>query len=120
MRPLYKISLIIFCSTYHLFVQAQSLYAVKSVKKYTINSGILSGQVMDKDSKTALGGATVYIPDLKLGAVADSAGHYHFSPLPSGIYLIEVHSVGFKTVTKNVNINGNTEVNFELANTAIE
>ncbi len=65
-------------------------------------------------------GATVYIPDLKLGTVADAAGHYSFNSLPSGAYLLEVHSVGFKTLTRNITINGATTADFELSDEYVE
>ena len=41
--------------------------------------------------------ATVYIADLKLGAIADASGHYHFNNLPSGTYLVEVHAIGYSS-----------------------
>src|ERR1700741_4713119 len=119
-RSLYKISFGVLYLVLQLHLNAQSLYTVNHFKKYAVLSGVLSGSVTDKDSKAPLAGATIYIPDLKIGAVADSSGHYHFNALPSGIYLVEVHSVGFRTITKNVNINGNTIADFELVNAAIE
>ncbi len=82
--------------------------------------GSLSGKVSEKKSGAPLAGATVYIPDLKIGAVADSAGHYSFKSLPSGTYLVEVRFVGYKSVTQNVTVNGAVEDNFELADNAVE
>lgn len=83
-------------------------------------TGSLSGKVSEKKNSTPLAGATVYIPDLKIGAVADSAGHYSFKSLPSGNYLVEVRFVGYKSVTKTVTINGAVEENFELLDNAVE
>ena len=82
--------------------------------------GSLSGQVTDQKNKAPLPGATIYIPDLKLGAAADSGGFYHFSALPKGSYLVQVHYIGYKTVTRQVEINDSTIQNFELPEFAIE
>lgn len=120
MRSFYKMLFILLYIAIHGNVNGQSLYSAGTVKKFTVPGGALSGYITDKDNKAALTGATVYIPDLKIGAIADSAGYYHFNILPSGNYLVEVHSLGFKSITRNVTINGNTVVNFELAVTAIE
>ena len=81
---------------------SQSSNSVKSIKKTFIAIGTLSGKVVEKGKGSVLPGATVYIPDLKLGVIADANGQYHFNSLPSGAYLVEVHYVGFKTVIKNV------------------
>ncbi|MFT3933204.1 MAG: TonB-dependent receptor [Chitinophagaceae bacterium] len=82
--------------------------------------GSLSGTVIEKKTGNPLPAATVYITDLKIGAIADSNGHYVFKSLPSGTYLVEVRNVGFKSVTKNVVINGNVTENFELTDNAVE
>lgn len=88
--------------------------------KFIPVNGSLSGRVTEKSKGAALPGASVYIPDLKLGAIADSGGHYQFNVLPSGTYLVEVHSVGFKTFTENVVVSGETVVNFQLTDEYIE
>jgi len=77
-------------------------------KKNVSTSNTLLGRVIDKDKGTPLSGASVYIPDLRLGVIADTGGNYHFKNLPSGNYLLEVNFVGFKTLTQNVIINGTT------------
>jgi iron complex outermembrane receptor protein len=82
--------------------------------------GNLSGRITEKGKGNALPGATVYISDLKLGVVADSNGYYLFKGIPAGSYLVEAHSIGFKTTTKTVTVNGNTIVNFELADEFVE
>lgn len=82
--------------------------------------GTLSGRVTDQKRGTPLAGATVYIPDLKLGVAADSAGHYLFRSIPSGTYLVEVHSIGYKSVTRNIMINGSVNADFELLDNIIE
>ena len=89
-------------------------------KKTILPTGSLTGTVTEKKTGSALPAATVYISDLKIGAIADSNGHYNFKSLPSGTYLVEVRNVGFKSVTKNIVINGNVTENFELMDNAVE
>ncbi|PWU00675.1 MAG: TonB-dependent receptor [Bacteroidetes bacterium] len=101
-------------------IDAQTSMGRVLVGNDNVEGGTLSGQVSDKEKGNPLAGASVYIPDLKVGTVADSAGHYHFSKLPAGNYLIQVQSVGYKTITRTIQIKGNTIENFELTVFAIE
>ena len=80
----------------------------------SILSGSLSGFVGDSASGKPISAATVYIADLKLGAIADASGQYRFSNLPSGTYLVEVHAIGYSTVTRNVTVSGTVEMDFRL------
>jgi iron complex outermembrane receptor protein len=82
-------------------------------------SGSLSGRVTDKTG-APISGATVYIPDLKLGVVADTNGYYRFKSLPSGKYLIEVHSIGYKTFTRSVTVNGPVRFDLTLNDSYVE
>ncbi len=96
--------------------------AYKAASKITSLPGIgsLSGRVTDKAKGNALGGASVFISDLKLGVVADSSGSYRFNNLPAGKYLVEAQYVGYKAQTKNVAISGVTIQDFELADAFVE
>jgi iron complex outermembrane receptor protein len=77
-------------------------------------SGSLSGTVDDSASGKPIPAATVYIADLKLGAIADASGQYHFSNLPTGNYLVEAHAIGYTTITKNVSVSGAVQMDFRL------
>ncbi len=76
--------------------------------------GSLSGKVTDSAGQ-AVPGASVYISDLKIGAIADGSGSYHFNTLPAGSYLIEAHAVGYATATKTVRVAGVTSADFKLS-----
>src|ERR1017187_10999315 len=114
------ILLFAFCIAASQLIFSQGNYSVKTMKKWFAVTGTLSGKVTEKDKGHALAGATVYIPDLKLIVVSDVNGQYHFNSLPSGIYLVQVHYVGYKTIIKDVVINGSTVQDFELTLFAIE
>ncbi|HTS43811.1 MAG TPA: TonB-dependent receptor [Puia sp.] len=108
-------TLLLLSFTIAQYAFSQPMYSGGDMKKTDLSlSGSLSGQVTEKAKGNPLPGATIYISDLKLGAIADSTGHYRFNSLPSGTYLVEVHSIGYKTFTQNVLINGPTVANFAL------
>ena len=73
----------------------------------------LSGKVTDIAGKP-VEGATVYIIDLKLGATTNASGAYQFNNLPSGSYLIEVKSIGFKPFSQNIVLSNSTTQDFQL------
>jgi iron complex outermembrane recepter protein len=77
-------------------------------------SGSLSGKVMDSASGKPLPGASVYIADLKLGALADETGNYRFANLPTGTYLVEAHAIGHSTQIKNVTVTEHAVLDFNL------
>ncbi len=93
--------------------------AAGSVRASDPGTGSLSGRITDNKG-TPLPGASVYIPDLKLGVVADTGGNYHFNTLPSGRYLVEAHSIGFKTLTKTAVITGPLTLDFVLSDSYME
>ena len=72
-----------------------------------------------KDS-TALAGVTVYIPDLKLGAITNADGAYTIKNIPNGTYLLEVNSIGYASQNKEVTIKGTATANFILKPSSME
>ena len=67
----------------------------------------ISGNVTDATSHQGLSGASIYFPQLKLGAVCDIHGHYTLSPLPKGTYNVEMHMTGYAIIAQKVIIDGN-------------
>ncbi|SFW46480.1 TonB-dependent receptor [Chitinophaga sancti] len=80
----------------------------------------LSGSVTDKLNNTPLPGVTVYFPDLHVGAATNAQGHYEIRNLPKGKILVEVHFIGYATLTQTVQVNGATNINFSLSTKVIE
>ncbi len=105
---------------YERAISQDTTVAQKPIAVRISNGGSLSGKIIEKNKGNALPGTSVYIADLKLGAVADSGGNYSFRKLPTGSYLLEVHSIGYKTITKNIFIKGETIANFELTDEYVE
>jgi iron complex outermembrane recepter protein len=99
-------------------VRGHDLYAQKGGPGLP-GSGSLTGKVTQR-SGDPLAGASIYIPDLKMGVVSDTGGNYRFNALPSGRYLVEVNYVGFKTLTRTVTVNGAITLDFALSDEIAE
>src|SRR6266404_6714561 len=76
--------------------------------------GSLNGQISDAQTGTTLSGASIFIHDIKVSAIAGSDGNYRTASVPSGTYLVEVSFIGYKSVSENIFINGNTKHDFKL------
>jgi iron complex outermembrane recepter protein len=87
----------------------------------TVNSQItLSGKIADKTDGSALIGATIYIPDLKTGAVTDISGAYKIENLPKTKVLVQVSFLGYKTIATSIDLKTNSTMDFKMEETAAE
>lgn len=79
------------------------------------------GHVLDKKTKEHLPYITVALKGTTIGTVTDATGHYFLKNLPEGSFVLEVSSVGYKTLTRNVTLKrGKTlEEDFEIEEDAI-
>lgn len=83
-------------------------------------SGTLQGVVTDKKTGAPIQGASITIPDLKIGAVSDGSGHYLFKDLPKGIYLVHVSAVGYGAVNKKLNFDSPKTLDVALQESWVE
>lgn len=86
-------------------------------------TGVIRGNIKNKETQETIVGATVVIEGSSLGASADLDGNYRIANVPVGSYSIKASIVGFEPVTKfNVSVtSGNDQVvNFELSETGKE
>ncbi|MGH2643305.1 MAG: TonB-dependent receptor, partial [Chitinophagaceae bacterium] len=74
----------------------------------------LSGQIRDSATHQPIVEASVYFPQLQLGAVTELNGHYQIAPLPRGTYEVEVRSLGHSTLTKRITIKGQVILNVSM------
>ncbi|WP_298503230.1 TonB-dependent receptor [uncultured Maribacter sp.] len=90
------------------------LYSIPSIgqQKYT-----LSGTITQANSNETLIGVTIAIPELKTGATTNEYGFYSIT-LPKGSYKLEVSYLGFKEIKKNIILNKNQKINFQLIEAA--
>ena len=79
----------------------------------------LSGNISDT-SGAPLAGASIYIPDLKKGIVADADGNYQIKNIPAGDYLVEIKYIGYKTIAQNINFDQDKIENFAMQIAVVE
>lgn len=60
------------------------------------------GHILDKNTKEHLPYITVALKGTTIGTVTDATGHYFLKNLPEGNFVLEVSSVGYKTIRRNV------------------
>jgi iron complex outermembrane receptor protein len=75
----------------------------------------VSGRITDAVSGSPLPGATLYIPDLKLGAVSGKDGTYAIRDLPSGAFVISVSMIGYERKVEEVTVKGTVDLNYRLS-----
>jgi len=81
---------------------------------------ILSGKISDKDTKEALYGAAIYISDLKIGTITDTAGHFELRNLSKGKYLIEIKLLGYASQLITVTLPEDKPLSITLTQSAGE
>lgn len=79
------------------------------------------GHILDKNTKEHLPYITVALKGTTIGTVTDATGHYFLKNLPEGEFMLEVSSIGYKTVTRKVVLKkGKTlEEDFEIEEDAV-
>lgn len=74
----------------------------------------VSGIVSDASNGEKLIGATVMIKDLNTGATTDINGNYIIENIKEGVYEISVSYIGYSPKTRNIDIDKNLKVDFQL------
>ena len=76
----------------------------------------LYGHVIDKKSGEHLPYINVIVKGTTLGTTTDASGHYFLKNLPVGKLAIEVKSLGYRSVQKEIEVQANSthELNFQL------
>jgi iron complex outermembrane receptor protein len=77
-------------------------------------TGSLNGKVIDAQTGTVLAGANIFIHDIKVLTITGNDGNYRTASVPTGTYLVEVSFVGYKSISEDVYINGDTKHDFKL------
>jgi len=74
----------------------------------------LTGKITDNITGQAVPGATVYVPELKTGTIADKNGVYKIENLPGVKVIIQVSFLGYKSVVDEIDLATTSSVNFIL------
>jgi iron complex outermembrane receptor protein len=82
--------------------------------------GTLSGTITDKADGKSIPGATISIPDLRVGTVSDANGKYNINNLPRGVYLVQVSFIGYGTFNQRVDFSKTATLDVQLQASSIE
>jgi len=85
-----------------------------SQDKYTI-----SGYIRDSVDGEELIGATVYIQELKSGAVSNAYGFYSLT-IPAGTYTLTFAYLGYTSLQKSIELNKDITLNIELVPESVQ
>lgn len=102
------------------FAKAQNITGTPHPAPVAVVKGSLTGKVTDGKTGEVLGGASVYLPDLKIGVTTNAQGVYTIQNLPEGRYLLEVSYAGYAAVIENVDISGQTTKDFSMKASYVE
>lgn len=81
----------------------------------------IGGKVVDAKTKEPLPGAVVTIHDLRRTAITDADGNFTFKSLPAkGRFIVDVHYIGYKNISKTIDVASGTPLSFELQPSSIE
>jgi iron complex outermembrane receptor protein len=78
----------------------------------------LTGTVTHREDGETVIGATVYVPELRVGATTDVTGTYRLNNLPAGTFTVQVSYVSHKTLIDRVAVSGPTTKDFVMENSA--
>nr|MDQ6904687.1 TonB-dependent receptor [Bacteroidota bacterium] len=91
--------------------------SVKGQTNYTKQIAVtitLSGKVTAAGTGLPLASASIYIPDLRVGATADVNGNFSIHNIPEGNYLVQAGYVGYQSMVKKLSLSENTTSDFAL------
>jgi hypothetical protein len=73
---------------------------------------VISGQVLDQQSRAPVGGAAVNLVGMRLRTSTDSAGRFNQSSLVAGTYILEVRAIGYGVTSWVVRLNEGEVVDY--------
>ncbi len=85
-----------------------------------LSNAHLSGKVTDIKTGESLPGVTLYFPILKAGAVTKSDGTYFIDKLPAAKLLIQVNFIGYKMLSRELDLAVTHIIDFRLEESATE
>jgi iron complex outermembrane receptor protein len=74
----------------------------------------LAGQINDSKTNEPLSGVEIHAPDFHKGTVTDFDGHFTLKNLPNKTIRIVISYIGFKTITKTINLTITNELNITM------
>lgn len=100
--------------THLLKVLLLLLTGVVATAATTPGKASLTGKITDKETGQPIPGVTLYIPDLKIGTLANADGIYKIDNLPSSKLLFQISFIGYKTITQVIDLSQTTTQDFVM------
>src|SRR6056297_2353061 len=66
----------------------------------------LRGEIRDASTNEPVSFAYVHLEEINRTTTADRNGSFRFQNVPAGSYVISVHRIGYKTVTRQIEYDG--------------
>lgn len=102
------------------FLIFQNSKAQEEHKDRPTANGTLRGKIIDAHSNEPLAGASIYVHEAKVGAIAGNDGVYRIQNLPAGKLLVEVTYLGYSPATELIEMNGDLQKDFSLSPAVVE
>ena len=94
--------------------------AIAYAASHTHAQNRISGNIRDEQTMEPLTGVSVYVNDLRKGAITDRDGNYSLENIKTGTYLFEISYIGYKKRVEKINISGNATHDFKLSESVSE
>ncbi len=79
-----------------------------------------TGRITDKETGDGIFGATVYIPDLKVGVASDEKGNFSITDLPGRRFMVQLKSLGYLTINQMIDFSKVKHIEIGMETSAIE
>lgn len=93
-------------------------FAVSGAWSYSQNE--IKGKIKEANTGSPIAGSSVYIPDLRIGAISKADGTYIIKNIPNGTYLLEVSYVGYASQSREVDVEKTVVADFTLKQSSME
>jgi len=80
----------------------------------------ISGNITDKETSKSLTDVNIYIKSLNKGTTTNSDGFYNIEDLSSGNYKLYISYLGYQDIHKEIELNSDLTINFQLHSSALE
>lgn len=81
--------------------------------RYKSGNVILTGYILNRDTREPVAGATVLVQKLSMGTISNGYGFYTLT-LPRGVHFLQFSFIGMKEKQVNVNLYGSGELDMEM------
>ncbi len=103
-----------------IFFVCSIAHAQHPIHAEPVEDHVLHGIVRDSLSRQPLAGVTIFLVDIKRGAISKRDGSYRIAHLPNVSTRVRVSLLGYKTIVEQVDLSAISEHDFALTESLIE